>query len=176
MSCLMQLATLSSHVWALQHIKSFHLHGIYCSQTCTCGLITCVSHVNTVSPPKIVTQLPKPNKDLSSIVYDVISPAWEKEHGSIMTILIPNNGTSNFPLFSPLLIIDSPTRPPPPPMPLNPHPPPPNPNPTSDNYQCIFSNSMVTPQTMDLYITNLQNVRYPFLSTMRFTYTTTHGL
>jgi hypothetical protein len=31
----------------------------------TCGLIHCVSHINTISPPKVVTQLPKPNKDLS---------------------------------------------------------------------------------------------------------------
>jgi hypothetical protein len=27
--------------------KSFHLYGMYCSHTCTCGLITCVSHSNT---------------------------------------------------------------------------------------------------------------------------------
>jgi hypothetical protein len=31
----------------------------------TCGLIFCVSRINTISPPKVVTQLPKPNKDLS---------------------------------------------------------------------------------------------------------------
>ena len=31
----------------------FHLHGICCSHTCTCGLITCVSHINTISPPKL---------------------------------------------------------------------------------------------------------------------------
>jgi hypothetical protein len=43
----------------------FHLHDICCSQTCTCGLITYVSHINIISPPKVVTQLPKPNKDLS---------------------------------------------------------------------------------------------------------------
>jgi hypothetical protein len=40
-----------------------HHHGICCSHTCTCGLIICVSHINTISPPKVVTQLPKPNKD-----------------------------------------------------------------------------------------------------------------
>jgi hypothetical protein len=34
--------------------------------TITCGLISCVSHITTISPPKVVTQLPKPNKDLSS--------------------------------------------------------------------------------------------------------------
>jgi hypothetical protein len=32
--------------------------------TITYGLIPCVSHINTISPPKVVTQLPKPNKDL----------------------------------------------------------------------------------------------------------------
>ena len=37
-------ATSSSH---------FHLHGICCSHTCTCGLITCVSHINTISPPRL---------------------------------------------------------------------------------------------------------------------------
>jgi hypothetical protein len=30
-----------------------HRHGIYCSHTCICGLITCVSHINTISPPKL---------------------------------------------------------------------------------------------------------------------------
>jgi hypothetical protein len=42
-----------------------HRHDICCSHICTYGLITCVSHINTISPPKVVTQLPKPNKDLS---------------------------------------------------------------------------------------------------------------
>ena len=46
-------------------LSHFHLHGICCSHTCTCGLITCVSHINTISPPRVVTQLPKPHKDLS---------------------------------------------------------------------------------------------------------------
>ena len=31
----------------------FHLHGICCSHICTCGLITCVSHINTISPPRL---------------------------------------------------------------------------------------------------------------------------
>jgi hypothetical protein len=43
-----------------------HRHDICCSHTCTCGLITCVSHSNTISPPKVVTQLPKLKKDLST--------------------------------------------------------------------------------------------------------------
>ena len=30
-----------------------HLHGICCSHTCTYGLITCVSHINTISPPRL---------------------------------------------------------------------------------------------------------------------------
>ena len=45
--------------------KPFHLHGMYCSHTCTYGLITCVSHINTISPSRVVNQLPKPHKDLS---------------------------------------------------------------------------------------------------------------
>jgi hypothetical protein len=36
------LATYSSHL---------HRHGICCSHTCTCGPITCVSHINIISPP-----------------------------------------------------------------------------------------------------------------------------
>ena len=47
-------------------LSHFNLHGICCSHTCTCGLITCVSHINTISPPRVATQLPKPNKDLSA--------------------------------------------------------------------------------------------------------------
>ena len=31
----------------------FHLHGICCSCTCICGLITCVSHINTISPHRL---------------------------------------------------------------------------------------------------------------------------
>jgi hypothetical protein len=50
----------------------FHLHGICCSHTCTCGIITCVSHINIISPPKIITQLPKPNKDISISPFLVI--------------------------------------------------------------------------------------------------------
>ena len=52
--------------------EPFHFSGICCSQTCTCGLIICVSHSNTISPPKVVTQLPKPNKDLSVSPFLVI--------------------------------------------------------------------------------------------------------
>ena len=37
-------ATSSSHL---------HLHGICCSHTCTCGLITYVSHINIISPPRL---------------------------------------------------------------------------------------------------------------------------
>jgi hypothetical protein len=46
-------------------LSHFHLHGICCSYTYTYGLITCVSHLNTISLPKIVTRLLKSNKDLS---------------------------------------------------------------------------------------------------------------
>jgi hypothetical protein len=63
------LAPSSSHL---------HRHGICCSNTCTCGLITCVSHINTISPPNIVTQLPKPNKDLSISPFLVIDDSSTK--------------------------------------------------------------------------------------------------
>jgi hypothetical protein len=46
-------------------LSRLHRHGICCLHTCTCGLISSVSHINIISPPKVVTQLPKPNKDLS---------------------------------------------------------------------------------------------------------------
>ena len=42
----MSFATSPSH---------FNLHGICCSYTCTCGLIICISHINTISPPRVVT-------------------------------------------------------------------------------------------------------------------------
>jgi hypothetical protein len=42
-------------------------HGICCLHACAYGLIFCVSHINTISPPKVVTQLPKLNKDLSEV-------------------------------------------------------------------------------------------------------------
>ena len=50
----------------------FHHHDICCSHTCTCGLITCVSHINIINPPSVVTQLSKPNKDLSISPFLVI--------------------------------------------------------------------------------------------------------
>jgi hypothetical protein len=53
-------------------LSHLHHHNICCSHTCTCGLITCVSHINTISPPKVVTQLPKPNKNLSISSFLVI--------------------------------------------------------------------------------------------------------
>jgi len=48
-----------------------HLHGICCSHTCTCELITCVFHINTISPPRVVPQLQKPNKDFSPVSFGV---------------------------------------------------------------------------------------------------------
>ena len=56
------IITCVSYATSLSH---FHLHGICYSHTCTYGLITCVSHIKTISPPRVVTQLSKPNKDLS---------------------------------------------------------------------------------------------------------------
>jgi hypothetical protein len=46
-------------------LSHLYRHDICCLHTCTCVLMTCVSHINTISPPKVVTQLPKSNKDLS---------------------------------------------------------------------------------------------------------------
>ena len=34
-------------------LSHFHLHGICCSHTCTCGLITYVSHINVITPPRL---------------------------------------------------------------------------------------------------------------------------
>ena len=31
----------------------FHLHGICCSHICTCVLLTYISHINTISPPRL---------------------------------------------------------------------------------------------------------------------------
>jgi hypothetical protein len=54
MSCLIcnepSIITCASFSTSPSH---FHLHGICCSHTCTCGLITCVSHINTISSPKL---------------------------------------------------------------------------------------------------------------------------
>jgi hypothetical protein len=50
-SCIMSsFITCVSFATSLSH---FHLHGICCSHTCTCGLIICVSHINTISPPRL---------------------------------------------------------------------------------------------------------------------------
>ena len=35
------------------YLSHFHLHGICCSHICICGLITFVSHINTISPPRL---------------------------------------------------------------------------------------------------------------------------
>ena len=48
MSCLMCNELLHHHMCKLcNKSKPFHLYGICCSHTCTCGLITCVFHSNT---------------------------------------------------------------------------------------------------------------------------------
>ena len=44
------IITCVSFTTSLSH---FHLHGICCSHTCTCGLITCVSHINIISLPRL---------------------------------------------------------------------------------------------------------------------------
>ena len=44
------IITCMSFATSLSH---FHLYGICCSHTYTCGLITCVSHINTINPPRL---------------------------------------------------------------------------------------------------------------------------
>jgi hypothetical protein len=54
--CLVSYAMSSSIITCASFSTSpshFHHHGICCSHTCTCGLITYVSHINTISPPKL---------------------------------------------------------------------------------------------------------------------------
>jgi hypothetical protein len=70
-SCAMSsfIITCVSFAISLSHL---HRHGICYSHPCIYGLIIYVSHINTISPPKVVTQLPKPNKDLSISPFLVI--------------------------------------------------------------------------------------------------------
>ena len=51
-SCAMSsfIITCVSFVTSSSHL---HLYGICCSHTCACGLITYVSHINTISPPRL---------------------------------------------------------------------------------------------------------------------------
>jgi hypothetical protein len=73
MSYLMCNELLHQHMCKLwTFLSHLHRHGICCLHTCTCGLIFCVSHINIISPPKVVTQLLKPNKDLSISLFLVI--------------------------------------------------------------------------------------------------------
>ena len=70
MSCRMCNKLLHHYMCELCNISEpFPLPWHRCSHTCTCGLITYVSHINTISPLRVVTQLPKPNKDLSAICW-----------------------------------------------------------------------------------------------------------
>jgi hypothetical protein len=74
MSHLMCNEHLHQHMCVSFATSPSHLyhHGICCLHTCTYGLITCVSHITTISPPKVVTQLSKPNKDLLIFPFLVI--------------------------------------------------------------------------------------------------------
>jgi hypothetical protein len=63
MSYLMCNEFLHHHMCKLcNKFKPFHLYDICCSHTYSCGLITCVFHLNTYYSTYVVTQLPKPNK------------------------------------------------------------------------------------------------------------------
>ena len=54
MSCLI-CNELLHHMCGPCNISShFHLHVMCCSHKCTCGLITYVSHINTIFPPRLL--------------------------------------------------------------------------------------------------------------------------
>ena len=44
---------LHHHMCELCNISKPFSPSWHCSYTCTCGLITCVSHINTINPPKL---------------------------------------------------------------------------------------------------------------------------
>jgi hypothetical protein len=58
------------------HVMSHMQWAILFHDTITCGLIPSVSHINTISPPKVITQLPKPNKDLSDGTWEEREEQW----------------------------------------------------------------------------------------------------
>jgi hypothetical protein len=71
--------------------------------TITSALIPCVSHINTISPPKVVTQLTKPNKDLSEDVpflpaswsfgnWVKTLPVWADGDGAACVIFLVGGG------------------------------------------------------------------------------------
>jgi hypothetical protein len=68
-TCAISSSNITCAIFATS-LSHFYLHGICCSHTYTCGLITCVSHI---SPYKVVTQLPKPNKNLLIFPFLVIN-------------------------------------------------------------------------------------------------------
>jgi hypothetical protein len=59
----------------------FHLHGICCSHTCTCGLITYVSHINTISPPKLSLNYQNQTRTFQSLDLESTSVAvgWHSD-------------------------------------------------------------------------------------------------
>jgi len=47
----------------------FHLHGICCSHTCSYGLITCVSHINIISPPRLSLNYQNHTRTFQDVIY-----------------------------------------------------------------------------------------------------------
>jgi hypothetical protein len=47
------------------NLSHLHRHGMSCSHTCTCGLIHLCITLKHILVHLVITQLPKPNKDLS---------------------------------------------------------------------------------------------------------------
>jgi hypothetical protein len=57
--------------------------------TITYGLIPVYLTLNTISPPKVITQLPKPNKDLSATSMVVIAAiVIEREEGACIQSIV----------------------------------------------------------------------------------------
>ena len=70
------IITCVSFATSLSHL---HRHGICCSHTCTCGLIICVSHISTISPPRLSLNYQNQTRTFLALAQGVLEP--ELGHG-----------------------------------------------------------------------------------------------
>jgi hypothetical protein len=74
--------------WSLPPWSHDSMSCLICNEilhdTITCGLIPVYLTLNTISPPKVVTQLPKPNKDLSHF-----HPTNKDEQNNLSVTFLP---------------------------------------------------------------------------------------
>ena len=47
------MSSFITYVSLATNLSHLHHHGMSCSHECICRLITCVSHINTISPPRL---------------------------------------------------------------------------------------------------------------------------